>query len=264
MDRAVDNILSSMFLFSTDYLWETLFNVSVQKENFGLEEMFGEPRSLNTAPSGSRHEILRTAANCFRENGYSATSIDDVAHALKATKGMIYYHFRSKIDLFFAVYRMGMEINFRATEPYAKGEAPPLIKLTRMSLAHSMALMKEQSFQRVLAQGVAMHQQGSTTAAQRETLSELIDIRNSYEALFRNAIETAASHNEIELKDPSIISKSFLAVLNSTVFWYSPREENQHAERLAIARELVTYALRGIGAEMPEEAFTFMEQENDE
>jgi AcrR family transcriptional regulator len=238
--------------------------MSVAAQSSGLEEMFGEQSSLNKSNSDSRHDILVTAANCFRENGYSATSIDDVAHALKATKGMIYHHFRSKADLFFAVYRMGMEINFRATEPHAKGDAPALLKLARMSVAHSIALMREQSFQRVLAQGVALHQQGSTTAAQRETLSELIDIRNSYETLFRKAIEAVAEQHKIKLGDPSIASKSFLAVLNSTVFWYSPREDNQHAEQLAIARELVTYALRGIGADMPEEALTFMEQDNDE
>lgn len=238
--------------------------MSVLAESFGLDEKFGEQDSPSKSNSDSRRDILITAANCFRENGFSATSIDDVAHALKATKGRIYHHFRSKTDLFFAVYRMGMEINFRATEPHATGDAPAPVKLARMSLAHSIALMKQQSFQRVLAQGVALHQQGSTTAAQRETLGELIDIRNSYEALFRKAIEAAAKHQNIELKDPSIASKSFLAVLNSTVFWYSPREDNPHAEQLAIARELVTFALRGVGADMPDEALTFMEQENDE
>ncbi len=238
--------------------------MSVATESLGLDEMFGERSSPSKSNSDSRRDILVTAANCFRENGFSATSIDDVAHALRATKGRIYHHFRSKTDLFFAVYRMGMEINFRATEPHTRGDAPALLKLARMSVAHSIALMREQSFQRVLAQGVALHQQGSTTAAQRETLSELIDIRNSYEALFRKAIEAAAQQHKIKLSDPSIASKSFLAVLNSTVFWYSPREDNPHAEQLAIARELVTYALRGIGADMPDEALTFMEQSNDE
>ena len=238
--------------------------MSVLAESFELDEKFGEPSSSNHSNSGSRREILITAANCFRENGFSATSIDDVAHALRATKGMIYHHFRSKTDLFFAVYRMGMEINFRATEPHATGDAPALLKLARMSLAHSIALMKEQSFQRVLAQGVDLHQQGSTTAAQRETLNELIDMRNNYEALFRKAIEAAAGHENIKLGDPSIASKSFLSVLNSTVFWYSPREDNQHTEQLVIARELVTFALRGIGTDMPQEALTFMEQDKDE
>ena len=208
----------------------------------------GEDRS---SASKSRGQILVAAADCFKENGFAATSIDDVADMLGATKGMIYHHFRSKIDLFFAVYRRGMEINFGATEPEAKADASPLDRLARMAMAHSVALMAHQPFQRVLAQGVAMHQTGSTTAAQRNTLSELIRTRDTYEALFRSAIEAAAKECDVEIGDPSLASKSFLAVLNSTVFWYSPRRKNAQAEQMALAEELVSYAMRGLGISPP-------------
>ena len=216
-----------------------------------------EPTGRGTtrlAASQSRDQILRAAAECFKENGFAATSIDDVAYSLGATKGMIYHHFRSKIDLFFAVYQRGMEINFEATEPEANSEADPLVRLARMSMAHAVALMAHQPFQRVLAQGVAMHQTGSTTAAQRDTLSKLIKTRNTYEELFRTAIEAAAQGSGIELNNPSLASKSFLAVLNSTVYWYTPRRRNATTEQVSIAMELVNYALCGLGMHLPEDA----------
>ena len=206
------------------------------------------------AASQSRDQILQAAAECFKENGFAATSIDDVAYSLGATKGMIYHHFRSKMDLFFAVYQRGMEINFEATEPEATSDARPLIRLARMSIAHAVALMAHQPFQRVLAQGVAMHQTGSTTAAQRDTLSQLIQTRDTYEELFRSSIEAAANDTGVELSNPSLASKSFLAVLNSTVFWYTPRRRNATAEQVSIAMELVNYALRGLGMHLPEDA----------
>ena len=208
----------------------------------------GPSRSLE---SQSRDQILIAAAECFKEHGFAATSIDDVAHHLGATKGMIYHHFRSKMDLFFAVYQRGMEINFEATEKEVQRPSDPATRLTRMAMAHAVALMAHQPFQRVLAQGVAMHQTGSTTAAQRDTLSGLIETRDTYEAMFRNAIEQAASQVELKLANPSLASKSFLAVLNSTVFWYSPRRRNATAEQVTIAQELVKYALRGLGINLP-------------
>ncbi|MEP1091130.1 MAG: TetR/AcrR family transcriptional regulator [Rhizobiaceae bacterium] len=211
----------------------------------------GSPR---LAARQSRDQILEAAAECFKENGFAATSIDDVAYSLGATKGMIYHHFRSKIDLFFAVYQRGMEINFEATEPETHSHAKPLERLARMSMAHSVALMAHQPFQRVLAQGVAMHQTGSTTAAQRDTLSTLIKTRDTYEELFRTAIEAAVADSGTELTNPSLASKSFLAVLNSTVFWYSPRRRNATAEQISIALDLVNYALRGLGLHLPEDA----------
>ncbi|NRB32724.1 MAG: hypothetical protein HRU27_19215, partial [Rhizobiaceae bacterium] len=101
---------------------------------------------------------------------------------------------------------------------------------------------------------VAMHQTGSTTAAQRDTLSQLIQTRDTYEELFRSSIEAAADDTGVELSNPSLASKSFLAVLNSTVFWYTPRRRNATAEQVSIAMELVNYALRGLGMHLPEDA----------
>ena len=123
-----------------------------------------------------------------------------------------------------------------------------------MAMAHAIALMAHQPFQRVLAQGVAMHQTGSTTAAQRDTLSRLIKTRDTYEDLFRNAIEAAGKAEGAEIGNPSLASKSFLAVLNSTVYWYTPRRRNATAEQVSIALELVNYALKGVGLRLPEEA----------
>lgn len=210
------------------------------------------PLPAGDSATGSRAEILAAAADCFKSRGFSATSIDDVARLLGATKGMIYHHFRSKMDLFFAVYRRGMEINFAASRPAFEGDGDALTRLARMGMAHSIALMEHQSFQRVLGEGVAMHQTGSTTAAQRETLLELIELRNSYETMFRRAIEQAADEGGFELRDSSLASKNFLAVMNSTVFWYSPRKGNVRGQQIDLAQELVRFAMLGLGATVPE------------
>lgn len=191
-------------------------------------------------------EILQAAAHCFKEKGFAATSIDDVARALGATKGMVYHHHRSKTDLFFAVYRRGMELNEAAISPYLQ-EPDALTRLARMGFAHAMVLMAEQPFQRVLAQGVAMHQTGSTTAAQRETLLELIEIRKHYERMFREAIEAVVIAHHLTIGSISVATKSFLAVLNSSVFWYSPQPDESTAEQRSIAADQLLYALRGLG-----------------
>lgn len=214
----------------------------------------------SSAVTDAQREILSAAADCFEDQGFAATSIDDVARRLSATKGMIYHHFRSKTDLFFEVYRRGMELNFAAVHPYAEGTGTALVRLTKMSIAHSIVLMEEQAFQRVLMQGVLMHQQGATTAAQRETLEELIDNRNAYEAVFREAIEATADELKLDIADSSLASKSYLAVLNSTVNWYTPREKDSEHERMAITCDLVAFALRGIGAEMPNEDLIRLEK----
>jgi AcrR family transcriptional regulator len=62
-------------------------------------------------------DILSAAATASSERGYAATSIDDVARRLGATKGRVYHHFSSKGDLFAQVFKTGMDMNFEAIAP---------------------------------------------------------------------------------------------------------------------------------------------------
>ncbi len=47
--------------------------------------------------------LLESAARCFLESGFAATSLDAVAKRARVTKGAIYHYFASKRDLFMAV-----------------------------------------------------------------------------------------------------------------------------------------------------------------
>lgn len=57
--------------------------------------------SASTRGTGSRHELLDTAIDCFARFGYQATSIDRIAREAGVTKGALYYHFKDKEDLLF-------------------------------------------------------------------------------------------------------------------------------------------------------------------
>jgi AcrR family transcriptional regulator len=62
------------------------------------------------APVDSRQEILRTAARLFQQRGYDATSMNDVAAALKLSKGGLYHHFQSKDEILFEIMSHAMDI----------------------------------------------------------------------------------------------------------------------------------------------------------
>src|SRR5690606_850665 len=94
----------------------------------------------------SRADILRAAARCFMNRGYSATSIDDVARSLGATKGRIYHHFPSKADLFAEVFRTGMDLNYEAVRPFVGRPGPALPRWRSMACAHVMQMMVNKPF----------------------------------------------------------------------------------------------------------------------
>ncbi len=64
-----------------------------------------------TRPStDSRHEILHAAAQLFRERGYDAASMNDLAAALDLSKGALYHHFQSKDEILFHIMQHAMDI----------------------------------------------------------------------------------------------------------------------------------------------------------
>ena len=189
------------------------------------------PGGLRSDGGTARFEVLDAAARCFAERGFAATSIDDVARRLGSTKGRVYHHFASKMDLFLAVYRRGMELNFAAIEGCGT--------LREMALAHARAMMREQPYERVLSEGVLMHQHGDPASPEAAALRDLMRLRDAYEARFRDAIGDVFG-------DRHIATRSFLAVLNSSVLWYQPRAMDTQAEQDAIANQLVETALAGL------------------
>ncbi|MCV0366152.1 MAG: TetR/AcrR family transcriptional regulator [Nitrosopumilus sp.] len=55
-------------------------------------------------PTKIKKRILDTARKTFAKNGFSNTSMDDIAFAAKVSKGGMYHHFPSKDDLFLAIF----------------------------------------------------------------------------------------------------------------------------------------------------------------
>ena len=51
-------------------------------------------------PSESRDRILAAAVSVFSRKGFQRANLDEIAAEAKLTKGAIYWHFRSKNDLF--------------------------------------------------------------------------------------------------------------------------------------------------------------------
>jgi AcrR family transcriptional regulator len=57
----------------------------------------------------TREEVLAAADRLFVEQGFHATSVDQIAQAAGYTKGAVYSNFAAKEDLFFAVYEQRMD-----------------------------------------------------------------------------------------------------------------------------------------------------------
>lgn len=197
-------------------------------------------------------ELLDAAAHAFTEMGFAATTIDSVADQIGVTKGSVYYYYRSKTDLFFAVHRRAMQLNLDTVTPLAEdASASPSQRLWNMAHAHTHLMMEHLPYQRVTVQGVELHLAGRTTAGQRVELEDLVRQRDRYESLFRAVIEAGMAAGDFRRGVPALLVKPLLGALNWTTMWYRPRVGETQADREAIARDIADFAVASMQSLLP-------------
>ncbi len=82
-------------------------------------------------PEARRAQILEAALRCFGERGYAATTMDDLVRASGLSKGSLYWHFESKLEVFLALidaYALEMFQQMEATER-AGGDALEVLRV---------------------------------------------------------------------------------------------------------------------------------------
>lgn len=75
--------------------------------------------------------LVHVAHELFGANGYAATSIDTISAAAGVTKGAVYHHFGSKIELFRAVFVREQQEIAERLEHVSSGEDEPWMALHR-------------------------------------------------------------------------------------------------------------------------------------
>src|SRR5258708_39662449 len=93
------------------------------------------------APVDSRQEILRPAARLFQQRGYDATSMNDVAAALKLSKGGLYHHFQRKDEILFEIMNHTMDITQERVLNPVRGIADPEGPLRAQNRRHIVIVL---------------------------------------------------------------------------------------------------------------------------
>jgi AcrR family transcriptional regulator len=208
----------------------------------------GAAESAGETKPDPRAEILTAAAACFTAKGFVATSIDDVARAMGATKGRVYHYWRSKLDLFVDVVRFSLDL-IHIKVSAAEGEGAPEDRMGRMVCAHLASILRDQPFHRCALQGVDMHLRAATTPEQREALKDIIALRDRHEKLFERVLRDGQETGVFAPGPSGVMVRTLLPALNGAVFWYRKRDDETDADREDLIEGIASFALRGLGAD---------------
>src|ERR1700722_3655919 len=127
-----------------------------------------------------RAQLLDAAARLFRERGYHATSMRDIAKAVGMLSGSIYYHFESKEEMLLAVYQEGKRRVAEAVDAAVAAESGPWQRLEAACEAHLRALIAHRDYTQVMIRTLP-HEAGPAE-------SRIRDLRRDYEQRFRRLI----------------------------------------------------------------------------
>ncbi|MGE4303658.1 MAG: TetR/AcrR family transcriptional regulator [Novosphingobium sp.] len=190
--------------------------------------------------------IIQAAAETFMHQGYAATSIDDVARSLGCTKGMIYYHFKTKSDLFFSIHRQIIEFNLSEARPLASSSKSAFERLKAMALSRLNSIIDHLPYQRVSVLGLEMISMSNTTPKDRLILNELIELYDEYENLFVKVISDGMKEGVFAKGNPRMAVKPLLGSINWMIMWYRPRSNMKATDRDDLCGMMTDFILRGL------------------
>jgi TetR/AcrR family transcriptional regulator, cholesterol catabolism regulator len=111
-------------------------------------------RRLTPRGRDRRRQLLAVATELFARGGYHSTSVGDVVGALGVGKGVFYWYFGSKDELFSEILRAG-QLDLRRRQAQAIGDEADPIRRIELGIRSSMAWAEEHRDLLVLSQFAA-------------------------------------------------------------------------------------------------------------
>jgi TetR/AcrR family transcriptional regulator, cholesterol catabolism regulator len=184
-----------------------------------------------------RLQIEEVASALFRERGYAATSVRDIAQALNLQGGSLYAHMASKEDILWSIVIRAAERFHAEVGPIAEdGARSPADRLRAMIRAHVNVVTGIQK-----DAAVFLHEWRFLSAERRDQISAR---RDAYERLFRDVIDDGVAVGDFRHVDARVTAMAILSALNGIPTWYrasgsltADEIADQHADLLLHALE---------------------------
>src|SRR5215468_7385059 len=164
----------------------------------------------------SRQEILRAAARLFQQQGYDATSMNDVAAALKLSKGGLYHHFQSKDEILFDLMSHAMDITEERVLNPARAIPDPEERLRTVIRRHIAVVLSERDREIT----VMLHENHPLSPALRRQINAR---KKDYVHFLENLIAEAGRARGAETTvTPRAAAFALLGMINWIYQWYRP------------------------------------------
>ena len=182
-----------------------------------------------------KEEIVTEASKLFKEKGYSAVSVRDIAQVMGIKAASLYNHIDSKQEILsLLIMQLAREFTDGMRE-IRQGSDSPLEKIRAVIEMH-IDITVNRSEALAALNNDWMHLE----EADRE---EFVSMREDYEENFRQIIHKGIKEGEIRNLHPEVILFSILSTLRTLYLWYQKRGK---LDVNILKKDMVAVLIQGI------------------
>jgi AcrR family transcriptional regulator len=182
-----------------------------------------------------RAEICRTAAQIFRDRGFDATSVSDIARALGLTKAGLYHYFDSKEALLFEIMSFGLDrVRDEVTVP-VRAIRDPEDRLRQLIVRHARITTR--------GQGAVAHLGDEIRALPPTSRKQLEERMRVYFDLIRDTLAELKSAGRLRQIDLTVAAFSVLGMILWLPRWF--RQDGRLTQE-QVADDIANLAIGGL------------------
>ena len=178
--------------------------------------------------TGRKAQIIDVSTELFREKGYHATSLDDIADRIGFTKPAIYYYFKSKEDILFAIVDEIVDSGLERMEAVAATALSPTEKMHDLLVENTRVILENLD-----ANSVFYNERGLLSAEREEAIR---DREREYTRVARQIYIDGVEAGEFTDVDPAVATATLLGASIWAHRWFDPNGSmttNEVAEQIA-------------------------------
>lgn len=180
-------------------------------------------------------QIFTEAVRIFREKGYHATSMQNIADAVGLQKGSLYHYISGKEELLFKIFERSTGALTQQLEEIIASKTSPSAKLRQAIQAHLVALCEQLDIY-------------SVYLSERRALSGRYHNKVRAEAerhalLLEQILQQGIDRKEFHAIDTKMVALAILGMCNWLYQWYSPDGRLSPEEISVIFSNLVVNGL---------------------
>jgi len=159
----------------------------------------------------TRRQILEQATQLFEKQGYKATHIDEIANKLGLTKGAVFYHFKSKRDLFTTIWvelQKKMDTDIRRTAAKAAAESVDPFAGMMAGAQVQVNYLKQKRFSQIVMI------EGPTVLGMAEWIRRDVELSTNR---INKAIDFLVAKGQLKANDKESLNLLFVGMLSYAV-----------------------------------------------